>query len=461
MVLLFNQRVPLVAVLELALAGIVFFAAFISILVGYPLRVTEAKVLAVAAACVFAVSQLIALRVFGLHRLDREMPVLSFSVRLVLSLLLGGACAYVGLALLPEGADYRIVLPQALLLSGGGLLFVRMILVFGVEYDLLTHRVLVVGTGQEALSVERALQEFSKSGVSLVGFYPTGSSAALSVASDRVLSTTHSLEDTISRMRVQEVIVAVHDQRGASLPVAQLLNCRVRGIIVTDLSGFFERVTGEVPVDSLKASWLIYGDGFRQNWSRRFMKRAFDMIASSILLLVSAPVMAIAALAIFLEGGRPVIYRQERVGLGGRTFNVLKFRSMCTDAERDGVPKWAATGDARVTRVGRIIRRTRIDELPQIFNVLKGEMSFVGPRPERPFFVQQLSEQVPYYGVRHTVKPGLTGWAQVKYAYGASVEDSVRKLQYDLYYVKNHSVLLDLMILLRTVRVVLMGEGAR
>jgi sugar transferase (PEP-CTERM system associated) len=305
------------------------------------------------------------------------------------------------------------------------------------------------------------LQSFSKSGVSLVGFYPTTSSALLSVASDRVLSTTHSLEDTISRMRVQEVIVAVHDQRGASLPVTQLLNCRVRGTLVTDLSGFFERVTGEVPVDSLKASWLIYGDGFRQGWSRRFMKRSFDMIASSVLLLISGPVMALAAVAIFLEGGRPVIYRQERVGLGGRPFSVLKFRSMCTDAERDGVPKWAASGDARITRVGRLIWRTRIDELPQIFNVLKGEMSFVGPRPERPFFVQQLSEQVPYYGVRHTVKPGLTGWAQVRYSYGASVEDSVRKLQYDLYYVKNHSVLLDLMILFRTFRVVLTGEGAR
>lgn len=461
MILLFNQRVPLVAVLELALAGIVFFAAFISILVGYPLRVTEAKVLAVAAACVFSVSQLISLRVFGLHRLDRGMPIFSFAIRLVLSLSLGWGLTYVGLAILPEGADYRGVLPQALLLSAGGLLFVRMILVFGVEYDLLTHRVLVVGTGPEALSVERALQGFAKSGVSLLGFYPTSSSAALSVASDRVLSASQSLEETISRLRVQEVIVAVHDQRGASLPVAQLLNCRVRGILVTDLSGFFERVTGEVPVDSLKASWLIYGDGFRQGWSRQFMKRAFDVVASSVLLVFAAPIMALAAIAIFLEGGRPIIYRQERVGLGGRTFNVLKFRSMCTDAERDGVPKWAASGDSRVTRVGRFIRRTRIDELPQIFNVLKGEMSFVGPRPERPFFVEQLSEQVPYYGVRHTVKPGLTGWAQVRYAYGASVEDSVRKLQYDLYYVKNHSVLLDLMILFRTIRVVLIGEGVR
>jgi exopolysaccharide biosynthesis polyprenyl glycosylphosphotransferase len=191
------------------------------------------------------------------------------------------------------------------------------------------------------------------------------------------------------------------------------------------------------------------------------VKRSFDVLASAVLLVLAAPMMIIAATAIFLESGRPIVFRQERVGLGGRTFMLLKFRSMRTDAEKDGVPRWAATGDPRVTRVGRFIRRTRIDELPQIFNVLKGEMSFVGPRPERPFFVAQLTEQVPFYGARHTVKPGLTGWAQVRYSYGASVEDAVRKLQYDLYYVKNHSVLLDSLILLSTVRVVVMGEGVR
>jgi exopolysaccharide biosynthesis polyprenyl glycosylphosphotransferase len=191
------------------------------------------------------------------------------------------------------------------------------------------------------------------------------------------------------------------------------------------------------------------------------VKRAFDVSASALLLFLASPIMLIAAAAIFLESGRPIVFRQERVGLGGRPFMLLKFRSMRTDAEKDGVPRWAASGDPRVTRVGRFIRRTRIDELPQIFNVLKGEMSFVGPRPERPFFVAQLTEQVPFYGARHTVKPGLTGWAQVRYSYGASVEDAVRKLQYDLYYIKNHSVFLDLLILFGTVRVVVMGEGVR
>jgi sugar transferase (PEP-CTERM system associated) len=220
-------------------------------------------------------------------------------------------------------------------------------------------------------------------------------------------------------------------------------------------------VTGEVPVESLKASWLVFGDGFRQSLQRRIVKRAFDMSAALWLLVVTLPVILLAGIAIFLESGRPIFFRQERVGLGGRSFNVLKFRSMRTDAEKDGIPKWAQSGDPRVTKVGKFIRRTRIDELPQIFNVLKGEMSFVGPRPERPYFVAQLSEQIPFFGARHTVKPGLTGWAQVRYSYGASVEDAKRKLQFDLYYVKNHTLWLDLVILIRTVRVVLLGEGAR
>ena len=190
------------------------------------------------------------------------------------------------------------------------------------------------------------------------------------------------------------------------------------------------------------------------------MKRCFDLAASSILLLAALPVMTVTALLIALEDGAPIFYRQERVGLGGRVFRVIKFRSMRRDAEKDGKPRWAVSGDDRVTRVGRVIRKLRIDELPQIFNVLKGEMSLVGPRPERPFFVDQLAQEIPFYAVRHCVKPGVTGWAQVRYQYGASVDDAVQKLQYDLYYVKNHTIVLDTLVLFETVRVVLTGEGA-
>ena len=213
-------------------------------------------------------------------------------------------------------------------------------------------------------------------------------------------------------------------------------------------------------MDSLKASFLVYGRGFAQGRGRIIVKRAFDVITSGFLLLIASPVMLLTMLAIKLESNGPIIYRQERVGLGGKSFMCLKFRSMRTDAEKDGVAVWASKNDSRITRVGAFIRKTRIDELPQLFSVLAGEMSMVGPRPERPTFVAQLKEQIPFYDVRHSVKPGVTGWAQVRYAYGASVEDALHKHQYDLYYVKNNSLFLDLLILFETVSVVLFREGA-
>lgn len=461
MVLLFNQRVPVVSVLELVLAALVFSASFMSAIADQLSDAVGGVPMVGAAVALFVLSQTACLGAFQLHRLDRSSSASAFVIRALMSLALGGAVVYVLFAAFPGGDGYRAAMPDALLLSAAGLLLVRLLLLFGVEMDWLSHRILVLGTGPEAQAVEKALQGMSRSGVSLLGFFPIATSAAIAVSTEKVIRAAGSLEETVRRLRVNEIIVALQEQRGGVLPVSQLLNCRLRGVRITDLSAFFERMTGEVPVNSLKASWLIYGDGFRQGWSRRLVKRAFDIVASVLVLVVASPVMALGALAILLESGRPIIFRQERVGLGGRTFMLLKFRSMRTDAEKDGVPRWASTGDPRVTRVGRFIRRTRIDELPQIFNVLKGEMSFVGPRPERPFFVSQLTEQVPFYGARHTVKPGLTGWAQVRYSYGASVEDAVRKLQYDLYYVKNHTVTLDFVILFSTIRVVVLGEGAR
>jgi len=276
-----------------------------------------------------------------------------------------------------------------------------------------------------------------------------------------VLAKVGSIEDLVKRLGVREIIVAVRQQRGGVLPLRGLLECRLNGIQITDLARFFERVHGRVPIESLKASWLIYGNGFRQNWLRRVVKRTFDVTVAAALLVLLLPLMALVALLVSLERSGPVIYRQERVGLRGVPFIVLKFRSMRADAEADGAPRWAAQEDPRVTALGRILRRSRIDELPQLLNVLKGDMSFVGPRPERPAFVKMLIEQVPFYAVRHSVKPGITGWAQVRYSYGATVEQSVKKLEYDLYYVKNNALFLDVIILLETVRVVLLGEGSR
>ena len=218
---------------------------------------------------------------------------------------------------------------------------------------------------------------------------------------------------------------------------------------------------GKLHIDTLDANWTAANDGFQQTAVRRTVKRLFDVVASTVILVTALPVMLVAALTIALESGAPVLYFQKRVGQRGRVFTIFKFRSMRSDAEIDGTPRWADVDDVRVTRVGRIIRKLRIDELPQIINVFKGEMSFIGPRPERPFFVDQLEKQIPYYALRHSVKPGITGWSQVRYPYGASVDDSIEKLQYDLYYVKNHCLFLDLMILIDTVEVVLWGKGAR
>jgi len=323
------------------------------------------------------------------------------------------------------------------------------------------RRVLILGSSADALAVQERLSKNWDQIVEIIGVLPVGDQLCETVAGLQIFDRNANLWELVSELKVNEVIVAAREQRGGVLPLRELLECRIRGVRIVDQTAFFERVHGEFPLESLKASWMIYGHGFEQGLSRRFAKRTTDIIVSGVLLLLSLPLMILAAIAIKLERRGPAIYRQERVGQGGRTFQVLKFRSMRTDAERDGVAQWADADDPRITRVGRFIRKTRIDELPQLINVLRGEMSIVGPRPERPTFVDRLKREVRFYDVRHSIKPGLTGWAQVRFNYAASLEESQRKLQFDLYYVKNHSLALDLRILFETVRVVLRGEGAR
>jgi sugar transferase (PEP-CTERM system associated) len=240
-----------------------------------------------------------------------------------------------------------------------------------------------------------------------------------------------------------------------------LLRCKIDGIQISDYQTFCERETCRLDLDELRPSWLIFGAGFTRGFFTDLLKRGFDIFVSGVMLLITLPFSLIAAVLIKLESPGPVLYQQERVGLHGRKFMVLKLRSMRRDAETGGAPQWAQVRDPRVTRVGAFIRLTRIDELPQLLNVLRGDMSFVGPRPERPYFVDQLSDSIPFYRERHCVKPGITGWAQINYPYGASLEDSRQKLAYDLYYVKNHGLFLDFIIILSTVRVILMQQGAR
>jgi sugar transferase (PEP-CTERM system associated) len=256
-----------------------------------------------------------------------------------------------------------------------------------------------------------------------------------------------------------EIVVACEDRR--ALPVDELLECKLRGIEVVDALDFWEREAGVVELARGDGAWLALSEGLTLGPGRRTAKRLIDIAISLAFLILAAPLGFLAGLAIRLESPGPVFYRQERVGLNGAVFKVWKFRSMRVDAERDGSPRWAASADDRVTRVGRFIRKVRIDEIPQVLNVLAGEMSFIGPRPERPFFVEQLRKQIPYYDLRHRVRPGITGWAQVNYPYGASVQDARRKLAYDLYYLKRCDLLLDLLILLQTVRVVLFAHGSR
>ena len=276
-----------------------------------------------------------------------------------------------------------------------------------------------------------------------------------------VLPTGQTLLMMAQQYEASEIVVTVSNRRGRAFPVAQLLECALGGVRVIDAASFFEREACQIRLDSLQPSYLIFGGGFDQSGIRATTKRAFDLAASTLISIAGLPFMLLAALAILIEDGGPVFYQQERVGRHGRLFDVLKFRSMRNNAERDGLPTWASLNDPRVTRVGRVLRKWRIDELPQMINVLRGDMSFVGPRPERAYFVEKLVRQIPYYNVRHSIKPGVTGLAQVRYHYGASVNDAIEKLQYDLYYVKNNSLFLDLLILVDTVQVVLLGKGGR
>lgn len=322
-------------------------------------------------------------------------------------------------------------------------------------------RVLIVGTGPEAYAIARELAAQGEMSRDVVGLYPSAGLVApeLSGSGLHVFPEGASIPDLVSLHGIQEVIVAVREQRGGGVPMDQLLACRIKGVPVLDFAGFCEKTKRQVPIDSLKGSWLVYGHGFVQGSARRFVKRLFDIVSSIVLLVVLSPLMIATMIAVPLDSRGPVFYRQRRTGLGGVEFTCLKFRSMYVDSEKDGVARWAVRDDPRTTRVGDFIRKTRIDELPQLFSVLKGEMSLVGPRPERPSFVVQLKDQIPFYDIRHSVKPGITGWAQVRYHYGATFEDARRKHQFDLYYVKNNSLLLDILILIETVSVVMFREG--
>jgi sugar transferase (PEP-CTERM system associated) len=365
-------------------------------------------------------------------------------------------------------AIVSMLLPS--LLIGRGILLTSLLLVLiavpawrvvfeGVTHDAhLEERVLLLGTGTIAQIVGREIQsqhEFGYRVIGAVGDAPEGGR----VFEWPILGRPADLPRILAIYGVERIVVSLADRRG-SLPIVELLEAKLAGVRVEDAAVTYERLTEKVLTDGLKPSALIFSDGFRASWRTRLVKRGVDILMAAAGLLFAAPLMLLTACAVRLDSPGPFLYRQERVGENGRIFTLYKFRSMRIDAESD-TPIWARANDERVTRVGRFIRLTRLDELPQLWNVLRGDMSFVGPRPERPYFVQQLVADIPFYMARHAVKPGVTGWAQVKYRYGASVEDAMEKLRYDLYYIKHLSITFDLTIVADTAKVILTGKGAK
>ena len=336
----------------------------------------------------------------------------------------------------------------------------RLIFLYLGRLHQLQERLLIIGTGPTARKVARQVLDQHDFAYRIVGFLDEDPAMiGRSVVNPRVIGTPADIARLIRDHQIDRIVVGLTDRRG-KLPLDGLLDAKLAGVRVEDSETLYERLTGKILLDELKPSWLIFSDGFRARRITRFIKRVTDLGLSAAGLLVSAPIMALTTLAIRLDSDGPALYAQERVGENGRVFTLYKFRSMRTDAER-GVPVWARDGDDRITRVGRFLRLTRLDELPQLWNVLRGDMSFVGPRPERPFFVEQLAAAIPYYKQRHAVKPGVTGWAQVKYRYGSSIDDAREKLRYDLYYIKHLSIFFDLTIIFDTVKVILFGKGAK
>jgi len=400
----------------------------------------------------------------GLYQSRFRGGVLGVFLRSVIGFLCGAAILALLYYLIPSLYLGRGVFALAIIIAFFMVGTIRPMFFYTVDRDILKIRVLVLGAGEKAASIQRRLRRrVDRRGFRVVGYVPLVTDKSLAVsASDVVHLQSQKLLDWCLANTIDEIVVGA-DERRQGIPIEQLLECKLNGIDIIDLLSFFEREQGKLPLDILRPDWLIYSDGFEKGAFRDVMKRLFDIGASLLILLLTWPFMLFAVIAIKLEDGlhAPVFYRQVRVGHLGREFEVLKFRSMSVNAEKDGKAQWATANDSRVTRVGALMRTTRIDELPQILTVMRGHMSFVGPRPERPQFVSELQKEIPYYQERHAVKPGITGWAQVCYPYGASLKDSIQKQEFDLFYIKNHTIFLDMLILCQTAEVVLFGKGAR
>lgn len=374
---------------------------------------------------------------------------------------LGAGCVILGLS--------YFALPRANVGRGIMLIVVPILFLFLMSWRFLAYtanllargdeRVLVVGTGEAGISLVRHILKHPEYNMKVVGFlHELGLDIGKSLVNPRIVGAVADVEGIVARERVDRVVLSLQERRGAT-PVKQLLSLKLAGVRVEDVHSCRERLSGEISLEHLMPSWLFLSEGFEKSQILLVAKRVIDIVVSFLILLLVSPLLPVIALAIYLESGRPIFFHQSRVGYKGAEFELVKFRSMVQDAEKDG-PQWASLEDSRITRVGRVLRKTRLDEIPQLFNVLRGEMSLVGPRPERRVFCSMLEAKIPYFNLRHSVRPGLTGWAQVKFRYGASLDDAREKLTFDLFYVKNLSILVDLAILFETAKVVLLGRGA-
>lgn len=415
-------------------------------------------------AIVYAFCIVICIAAVGLYSSRQRSGFVGVLLRLLVALTAAIAIFLLGCrALLPSDRHLDVVL----VITAGVVVLVsamviRQLMDHLVSEDWLKRRVLVYGAGNRAMSIARLRRRADRRGFVILGYIKCLEDDPASELITQLLPQGASMREFCRTHRVDEIVVAMDDRR-RDFPMDELLDCRLDGVEITELVTFLERETGKLYLEVLNPSWMIFSDGFKRGRIHAFLERLLDLIASLLLALVALPFMLLTMMAIKIEDGwrSSILYRQKRVGQYGRTFDVLKFRSMREDAEKEGKPQWATKNDSRVTRVGEFIRKTRIDELPQIFNVVRGEMSFVGPRPERPEFVQRLVERIPYYRERHNVKPGVTGWAQICYPYGSSEQDALEKLQYDLYYVKNHTLFFYVGVLIQTVEVIVWRKGAR
>jgi len=462
----FKQYIP-ISFIALALieTAVLFFSVYAGVAIwksAFPNYVLELQTPLYWIAIVFLLIINLSLVAMGLYQRRFRYGMAGIILRICSAFVLAAVAISLVIYLVPALFLDRGPLIVGLILA---LIFVSVVRVGylkTVDQSILKRRILVLGAGDMASQISKNLRRATdQRGFTIVGYVHVRGEHDV-VDENLIIRPDVPLLTLATQLQADEIVVAVGERRRRSFPVHELLDCKLSGIDVIDLLQFFEREVGKIKLDFLNPSWLIFSDGFDQSEVQALMKRIFDVAMASLLFLVAWPAMILVALAIIIEskGRGPIFYKQVRVGQHWKLFSVIKFRSMRVDAEKNGA-QWAQKKDSRVTKVGEFIRKVRLDELPQIFNVLKGDMSFVGPRPERPEFVTDLTEKIPYFAERHRVKPGITGWAQICYPYGASEKDSLEKLQYDLFYIKNYSLFLDMVIILQTAHEVTWGKGGR